>query len=216
MPRMPAGNDKFGPSLIRVLGARVVAALGLACLLAACSGKDAASAEPAGSANSGTMTVSDLAEYIAPEGRLRVVTLPGNIGDWVPQFENSTGCKVEIRTVETEDELVRILASGGPPPSPPGDASWPPPGNAPYDLVIATANIAPGLIAEGRVQAIGLDRLPRYVRLDPDQQGAPWHFVDGTHYGVPWLGRPNLAAMLAAGAPHPNCAYKWLEHSLTL
>ena len=83
----------------------------------------------------------------ALEGALDIVAWPGYIErgetdkayDWVSQFEAETGCKVTVKTAGTSDEMVSLMASGGPPPSPPGDASWPPPGNAPYDLVTARA-----------------------------------------------------------------------------
>src|SRR5512138_2503230 len=75
------------------------------------------------------------------EGFLDIVAWPGYIErgesdkayDWVTQFEAQTGCKVNVKVANTSDEMVTLMKSGGTPPSPPGDASWPPPGNAPYD-----------------------------------------------------------------------------------
>ena len=88
--------------------------------------------------------------------------------------------------------MVTLMTSGGPQPSPPGDASWPPPGNAPYDLVTASGDASLRLIRGGTVQPIGIDRVPSYATIDPRLQEAAWHFVDGKHYGVPYQWGPNV------------------------
>ena len=61
------------------------------------------------------------------------------------------------------------MTSGGPPPSPPGDASWPPAGNAPYDLVTASGDASLRLIRGGTVQPIGTRSRPelRHHRSAP-------------------------------------------------
>jgi putative spermidine/putrescine transport system substrate-binding protein len=136
----------------------------------------------------------------APEGALEIVAWPGYVErgesdkafDWVTQFEAETGCKVTVRTAATSDEMVALMASGGAPPSPPGDASWPPAGNAPFDLVIASGDASLRLIRAGTVQPIGLDRVPGYATVDPRLQQASWHTVDGKHWGVPYQWRPNV------------------------
>ena len=86
-----------------------------------------------------------------------------------------------MKIAGTSDEMVTLMTSGGPPPSPPGDASWPPPGNAPYDLVTASGDASLRLIRGGTVQPIGIDRVPSYSTIDPRLQEAAWHFVDGKH-----------------------------------
>ena len=136
----------------------------------------------------------------AMEGQLDIVAWPGYIErgetdkayDWVTGFEAKTGCKVNVKTAATSDEMVTLMTSGGPPPSPPGDASWPPAGNAPYDLVTASGDASLRLIRGGAVQPIGLDRVPSYSTVDPRLQEAAWHFVDGKHYGVPYQWGPNV------------------------
>jgi putative spermidine/putrescine transport system substrate-binding protein len=159
--------------------------------LAACSKKEEAPPPPAADA---------MMASTALEGALDIVAWPGYIErgesdkayDWVSQFEADTGCKVTVKTAATSDEMVALLASGGAPPSPPGDASWPPAGKAPYDLVTASGDASLRLIRGGTVQPVGLDRVPSYATIDPRLQEASWHYVDGKHYGVPYQWGPNV------------------------
>jgi len=157
--------------------------------LAACSKKEEA-AQTAAAAMPST----------APEGALDIVAWPGYIErgesdkayDWVTQFEADTGCKVNVKTAGTSDEMVTLMTSGGPQPSPSGDGSWPPPGNAPYDLVTASGDASLRLIRGGTVQPVDISRIPSFADIDPRLQEAAWHFVDGKHYGVPYQWGPNV------------------------
>jgi putative spermidine/putrescine transport system substrate-binding protein len=157
--------------------------------LAACSKKEAAPKEEAAAMVS-----------TATEGTLDIVAWPGYIEsgeskkeyDWVSQFQADTGCKVNVKVANTSDEMVALMTSGGPQPSPSGDASWPPPGNAPYDLVTASGDASLRLIRGGTVQPVSLERIPSYASIDPRLQEAAWHFVDGKHYGVPYQWGPNV------------------------
>ena len=136
----------------------------------------------------------------ALEGALDIVAWPGYIEsgqndpkyNWVSKFEAETGCKVTVKTAGTSDEMVSLMTSGGPQPSPPGDASWPPPGNAPYDLVTASGDASLRLIRGGTVMPIDIKRIPSYSSIDPRLQEAAWHYVDGKHYGVPYQWGPNV------------------------
>src|ERR1051325_6841683 len=150
----------------------IVLACSAAITLAACSGKKE---EPKAEAAAMPST--------ALEGQLDIVAWPGYIErgesdkayDWVTQFESQTGCKVNVKVANTSDEMVTLMSSGGPPPSPPGDASWPPPGNAPYDLVTASGDASLRLIRGGTVQPVALERIPSYANLDARLKEAPWH-----------------------------------------
>jgi putative spermidine/putrescine transport system substrate-binding protein len=134
------------------------------------------------------------------EGQLDIVAWPGYIErgesdkayDWVTGFEARTGCKVNVKVANTSDEMVTLMTSGAPPPSPPGDASWPPAGNAPFDLVTASGDASLRLIRGGTVQPIGIERVPSYDTVDPRLREAAWHFVDGKHWGVPYQWGPNV------------------------
>jgi putative spermidine/putrescine transport system substrate-binding protein len=117
-----------------------------------------------------------------PEGRLRIVAWPGYIErgetmpefDWVTGFEQATGCKVEVKTANTSDEMVALMNEGG------------------FDLVTASGDASLRLVAGRRVQPINLDLIPSWHTVDPRLQNAPWYVVDGVHYGVPYMWGPNV------------------------
>ncbi len=181
--------NMFSPSAKRSL---CVLAACAALTVAACSKQeeDAPTAKP---------TAEEM-KMTALEGQLNILTWPGYIErgesdkvyDWVSQFEADTGCQVEVKTAATSDEMIALMTSGAPQESPPGDASWPPPGNAPYDLVTASGDASLRLIRGGTVQPVALERIPSYGTVDPRLQDAAWHTVDGQHYGVPYQWGPNV------------------------
>jgi putative spermidine/putrescine transport system substrate-binding protein len=94
--------------------------------------------------------------------------------DWVTQFEKDTGCKVNVKTAATSDEMVALMNSGV------------------YDLVTASGDASLRLIAGKKVQPVDLARIPSYKNVDPRLQGAPWYTVDGKSYGVPYQWGPNV------------------------
>ncbi len=157
--------------------------------VAACSKKD----EPPAAAEAPMAST-------ALEGALEIVAWSGYVErgeadkdyDWVSKFEADTGCKVTVKVANTSDEMVSLMASGGPQPSPSGDGSWPPPGNAPYDLVIASGDASIRLIRDGTVQPVAIERIPSYSSVDERLQKGAWHYVDGKHYGVPYQWGPNV------------------------
>ncbi len=116
------------------------------------------------------------------EGQLSIVAWPGYIErgatdkkyDWVTSFENDTGCKVTVKTAGTSDDMVTLLEQGG------------------YDLVTASGDASLRLIRTGIVQPIDLERVPSYVNVDERLKQAPWHFVDGKHFGTPYQWGPNV------------------------
>src|SRR5690349_1242388 len=117
-----------------------------------------------------------------PEGKLNIIAWPGYIErgetdkkyDWVTQFEKDTGCKVNVKTAATSDEMVSLMNQGG------------------YDLVTASGDASLRLVAGGKVQAIDLSRVPSFANVDKRLQDAPWFTVDGKHYGVPYQWGPNV------------------------
>jgi putative spermidine/putrescine transport system substrate-binding protein len=116
------------------------------------------------------------------EGQLTIVAWPGYIErgetdknfDWVTQFEKETGCKVRVKTAATSDEMVALMNQGG------------------YDLVTASGDATLRLIQGKKVQPLNLDLIPSYKNIDKRLQNAPWHTVDGKHYGVPYQWGPNV------------------------
>lgn len=118
------------------------------------------------------------------EGEVDIVAWPGYIErgesdknyDWVTGFEKETGCKVNVKTAATSDEMVTLMNQGG------------------FDLVTASGDASLRLVAGKKVQPINIDLIPSWKTIDPRLQNAPWHTVDGVHYGVPYQWGPNVLA----------------------
>ncbi|TNH96946.1 ABC transporter substrate-binding protein [Aeromonas sobria] len=116
------------------------------------------------------------------EGQLNIVAWAGYVErgetdknyDWVTGFEKETGCKVSVKTAATSDEMVALMNEGG------------------FDLVTASGDASLRLIAGGKVQPLNLALIPSYSKIDPQLQNAPWHTVDGKHYGVPYQWGGNI------------------------
>ncbi|HHQ4671296.1 TPA: ABC transporter substrate-binding protein [Aeromonas veronii] len=121
-------------------------------------------------------------ELAKGEGQLNIVAWAGYVErgetdknyDWVTGFEKETGCKVNVKTAATSDEMVALMNEGG------------------FDLVTASGDASLRLIAGGKVQALNLALIPSYSKIDPRLQNAPWHTVDGKHYGVPYQWGGNI------------------------
>ncbi len=118
----------------------------------------------------------------AGEGQVNIVAWPGYIErgetmkefDWVTSFEQATGCKVNVKTANTSDEMVALMNEGG------------------FDLVTASGDASLRLVAGKRVQPINPDLIPSWGTIDPRLANAPWHTVDGVHFGVPYMWGPNV------------------------
>jgi putative spermidine/putrescine transport system substrate-binding protein len=119
------------------------------------------------------------------EGQVNIVAWAGYIEDgstdpafdWVTQFEADTGCQVNVKTAGTSDEMVALMT-----------------GSNEYDLVTASGDSSNRLIAGGTVQEINIDLIEAWDTVDPRLQDAPWHTVDGKHYGVPYQSGSNVLA----------------------
>ncbi len=118
----------------------------------------------------------------AGEGAVSIVAWAGYIErgeldksfNWVTSFEQSTGCKVSVKTAATSDEMVALMNEGG------------------FDLVTASGDASTRLIRGGRVQEVNLSLIPSWNKVDPRLQNAPWHTADGKHYGVPYQWGSNV------------------------
>jgi putative spermidine/putrescine transport system substrate-binding protein len=147
-----------------------VLSVGLALLLSACAGN----APGAG---------STLKQSVGQgEGEVSIIAWAGYIErgetdkayDWVTGFEAETGCKVTVKTAATSDEMVALMNEGG------------------FDLVTASGDASLRLVAGKRVQEINTALIPSWGKVDPRLQSAPWHTVDGKHYGVPYQWGANV------------------------
>ena len=120
----------------------------------------------------------------AGEGEVDIVAWPGYIErgesdkayDWVTAFEKETGCKVNVKTAATSDEMVTLMNQGG------------------FDLVTASGDASLRLVAGKKVQPVNIDLIPSWKTVDDRLKDAPWHTVDGIHYGVPYQWGPNVLA----------------------
>ncbi|TDC87930.1 ABC transporter substrate-binding protein [Actinomadura sp. 7K507] len=168
---------------VKVWSALVAAtALGTAGLVA-CSGGDE---EPRG--------VTQVASTLGPgEGMLNLVTLPGSIEsgssdprvDWVTPFEERTGCKIGLKTVQTPEEMAGLMRDG----------------NRRYDGVAAPPEVAGQLIAEGQVTPVNTDLVDGFKKLEPELRGLLRR--DGRQYGVPYVWGSNLLVYDTRAVPPP-------------
>jgi putative spermidine/putrescine transport system substrate-binding protein len=116
------------------------------------------------------------------EGQVDIVAWPGYIErgetdkayDWVTAFETKTGCKVNVKTAATSDEMVTLMNQGG------------------FDLVTASGDASLRLIAGKKVQPVNVSLVPSWNKVDARLKDAPWHTVDGKHYGTPYQWGPNV------------------------
>jgi putative spermidine/putrescine transport system substrate-binding protein len=116
------------------------------------------------------------------EGQVDIVAWAGYIErgetdkayDWVTDFEKETGCKVTVKVAATSDEMVSLMTGGG------------------FDLVTASGDASLRLVGGKTVQEINTDLIPSWKTVDPRLQSAPWHTVNGKHYGVPYQWGPNV------------------------
>ena len=158
------------------LDPRLAIVTAVAIAVASCGKKEAAT-EPAAANQPAAPAASD-----ALEGQVDIVAWPGYIErgetdknyDWVTSFEKDTGCKVNVKTAGTSDEMVSLMTQGG------------------YDLVTASGDASLRLIRGNTVQPIDPARVPSYANIDERLREAPWHFVDGKHYGTPYQWGPNV------------------------
>ncbi len=132
-----------------------------------------------------------------PEGQLDIVAWAGYIErgetdkayDWVSDFEKTTGCKVNVKTAGTSDEMVTLMNQGG------------------FDLVTASGDASLRLIAGKTVQAIDISKIPSWKNIDSRLQDASWHTVDGKHYGVPYQWGSNVLMYNTKVFPTPPASW---------
>ena len=126
--------------------------------------------------------LAQMTEIGPGEGQVNIVAWPGYIErgetdaafDWVTKFETASGCKVNVKTANTSDEMVALMNEGG------------------FDLVTASGDASLRLVAGDRVQPVNTDLIPSWSTVDDRLKDAPWFTVDGVHYGVPYMWGPNV------------------------
>jgi putative spermidine/putrescine transport system substrate-binding protein len=123
-----------------------------------------------------------MAEIGDGEGQVDIIAWAGYIErgetdpayDWATDFEAETGCTVNVKVAATSDEMVTLMNEGG------------------FDLVTASGDASLRLISGGKVQPINTDLITDWNTVDSRLQNAPWHTVDGVHYGVPYQWGSNV------------------------
>ncbi len=152
----------------KLMGGLLLATL----ILTACSG----AATPAPAAGGPLQKIGN------GEGEVDIIAWVGYIErgandktyDWVTQFEKDTGCQVKDKVAATSDEMVALMNEGG------------------FDLVTASGDASNRLISGGKVQEVNISLITDWNKIDSRLQTAPWHTVNGKHYGVPYQWGPNV------------------------
>lgn len=132
-----------------------------------------------------------------PEGEVNIVAWPGYIErgetdkafDWVTSFEKQTGCQVKVKTANTSDEMVALMNEGG------------------FDLVTASGDASLRMVAGKRVQPVNISLVPSWDKIDDRLKNAPWHTVNGEHYGVPYQWGPNV--LMYSTEVFPEAPQSW-------
>lgn len=109
------------------------------------------------------------------EGQLNVLAWPGYAEDgsnnpavdWVTDFEKSTGCKLNVRTIGNSDEAVSLMQAGG------------------WDVVSASGDAALRLINDDVIQPVNTDLVPNFADVYADLKGKSFNTIDRVSYGVP-------------------------------
>jgi putative spermidine/putrescine transport system substrate-binding protein len=87
--------------------------------------------------------------------------------DWVHPFEQQTGCKVNVKTGNTSDEMVQLMKTGQ------------------YDGVSASGDATLRLIYGGDVAPVNTALVPNYKTISQFLKNGNWNSVDGQMYGIP-------------------------------
>jgi len=159
---------------------RHLAGLGVVLVLGVgCSAPEEAPPEPRGPA----VVHDDIGD---PEGELSLLAFAGYAEDgssdpefdWVLPFQEATGCAVQVRYVDSGDEIVQLIGRE----------------DSPYDGASVPGDAAGELIATREVAAVEPEIFPAWDQiLAPLREGNARHYiVDGHVYGVPALYGPNL------------------------
>jgi putative spermidine/putrescine transport system substrate-binding protein len=156
--------------------ALLVASLSL--VAAGCGGDDDEEGSGTGAATGATETgaAANLPTSVGEgEGELNLIAWAGYVEDgstdpkvdWVTDFEEATGCQVNVKIGNTSDEMVTLMRTGN------------------YDGVSASGDATLRLIAGGDVAPVNTDLIPNYADVYDGLKQQPHNSVDGQMYGVP-------------------------------
>ncbi|MCD6015196.1 MAG: extracellular solute-binding protein [Solirubrobacterales bacterium] len=122
--------------------------------------------------DSGGEALTELGEG---EGEVNLVAWAGYVEDgstdpkvdWVTDFEQETGCKVNVKIGNTSDEMVQLMRTGQ------------------YDGVSASGDASGRLVEGGDVDPVNVDLIPNYEDVFDALKDQPYNTFDGANYGVP-------------------------------
>jgi putative spermidine/putrescine transport system substrate-binding protein len=120
----------------------------------------------------GGEAISEIGEL---EGEVNLVAWAGYVEDgstdpkvdWVSDFEQETGCKVNVKIGNTSDEMVQLMRTGQ------------------YDAVSASGDATGRLFEGGDVVPINTDLIPNYEDVFDALKDQPYNTFDGQPYGIP-------------------------------
>jgi putative spermidine/putrescine transport system substrate-binding protein len=109
------------------------------------------------------------------EGRVDLIAWAGYVEDgstdpkvdWVTDFEQETGCQVNVKIGNTSDEMVTLMRTGN------------------YDGVSASGDATLRLIAAGDVSPVNTNLIPNYKDVFDGLKNQKHNSVNGQMYGVP-------------------------------
>jgi len=109
------------------------------------------------------------------EGAVNILAWPGYAEsgkndpdvDWVSDFEETTGCKANVKEFPTSDEAINLINQGG------------------WDVVSASGDATLRLIAAGKVVPVNTSLVPNYADVFAYLKDQPWNSVDGQMFGIP-------------------------------
>jgi putative spermidine/putrescine transport system substrate-binding protein len=120
----------------------------------------------------GGEAISEIGEL---EGEVNLVAWAGYVEDgstdpkvdWVSDFEQETGCNVNVKIGNTSDEMVQLMRTGQ------------------YDAVSASGDATGRLFEGGDVVPINTDLIPNYEDVFDALKEQPYNTFDGQPYGIP-------------------------------
>lgn len=160
------------------LFSQIAAASAVALILAGCS---------SGSQNASKTTlpkVDTMKSLGTGEGQVNIVAWAGYVENgsndpkvnWVSDFEQATGCKVNVKIGSTSDDMVALMKTGE------------------YDVVSASGDASLRLIYGGDVAPVNTALVPNYTDIYAGLKDQQWNSVDGVAYGIPHGRGANLLA----------------------
>src|SRR6185503_18486801 len=166
-------HNRSGGDMINGRLAAVAAVASALALMVGCGGDDdSGSSTGSVKAPEGAKAMEKLG---AGEGQVNLIAWAGYVEDgstdpnvdWVSDFEQKTGCKVNVKVGNTSDEMVTLMRTGN------------------YDGVSASGDATLRLIAGGDVAPVNTDLIPNYADVYDGLKDQPHNSVDGQMYGVP-------------------------------